>query len=83
MTPDLASTLTGLCDDVIAAADAAPVVISRVEMRLPVDFVLRREGGMATIAMAPPDPAALRGLALEPGRFGFSLVLGGGADVRD
>jgi hypothetical protein len=82
MTPDLASTLTSLCDEVIAAATGAPVALSQVEMRLPMEFVLRRQGGMTTFAMVPPDPAALRGLALEPGRFGFSLVFGEAAHVR-
>lgn len=81
MTPDLASTLTALCDEVIAAANRAPVALSRVDMRLPMEFVLRRQGGGATIAMVPPDPVALRGLSSEPGRFGFSLVFGEAADV--
>lgn len=83
MTPDLASTLIGLCDDVVAAARATPVALSRVEMSLPMDFVLHREGGVSTIAMAPPDAAALRGLPRPPGRLAFCLTLEGGADVRD
>jgi hypothetical protein len=83
MRPDLASTLTGLCEEVIAAADAAPVAVTRVDMFLPMDFVLHRENGTATIISAPPDPVALRGLAVAPGRLRFSLAFGGADHVGD
>jgi hypothetical protein len=83
MTPDLATTLIRLVDDVIATARATPISVAQVEMHLPMDFVLRREGGTTTVAMAPPDAAALRGLSLAPGRLAFCMTLEGGAHVRD
>ncbi|UCH74050.1 MAG: hypothetical protein JSU82_17315 [Rhodospirillales bacterium] len=81
MTQTLARTLQDIAGDIFDAAAATPVGIETIQVRLPMEFGLKRHDGQIVIAMQPPDATQARELTPPTGRFSFRIdIARGGGD---
>jgi len=77
MIDPLDDTIEALVGAILDAAHRAPAALRSIEADLPLEFGLRRGAEGLVVVARPPEEIQSRVLCSLPGRFAFTLAVGG------